>query len=210
MKRGLILDFGQVLVRPQSAAIVAEMARLAGLDVDEFHRRYWQHRPAYDRGETADRYWRRVLAGSTLAPGATDIAIAALQDADARSWTDYREEMWALAAEFRANGGVTGFLSNGVPEMMARVRAERPLADYFDVVIVSYEVGYTKPDPRIYELCLARLGVSPSSALFVDDRPENVGGAKRLRMETVLFHGDESIDAVRQWVAARPATDKAR
>jgi putative hydrolase of the HAD superfamily len=199
MRRGLILDFGQVLVRPQSAAIVAEMARLAGLDVDEFHRRYWRHRPGYDRGEPADQYWRRVIEGAPLAPPAVDAAVAALKDADARSWTDYRDDMWRLAADFRASGGATAFLSNGVPEMMARVRADRPLADYFDVVLVSYEVGYTKPDPRIYELCLARLGVPPAAALFVDDRPENVEGAKRLNIGTVLFRGDESVEEVRRW-----------
>lgn len=200
-KRGLILDFGQVLVRPQSAPVVAEMARLAGLDVDEFHRRYWRHRPGYDRGEPANRYWRRVIDESAPAARTIDETIAALIDADARSWTDYREELWALAAAFRAQGGATAFLSNGVPEMMARVRAERRLDDYFNVVLVSYEVGYTKPDPRIYELCLSRLGVPAPSALFVDDRPENVEGARRLGLETVLFRGDASMDDVRRWAA---------
>ncbi len=202
-KRGLILDFGQVLVRPQPAPVVAEMAGLAGLDVDEFHRRYWQHRPGYDRGEPATRYWRRVIGASAPAPAprTIDETVAALIDADARSWTDYREELWALTAAFRARGGATAFLSNGVPEMMARVRAERRLDDYFDVVLVSYEVGYTKPDPRIYELCLSRLGVSAPSALFVDDRPENVEGARRLGIETVLFRGDGSMDDVRRWAA---------
>jgi putative hydrolase of the HAD superfamily len=199
--RALILDFGQVLVRPQPPSIVAEMAGLAGLDVDEFRRRYWRHRPGYDRGEPADRYWRRVLDASAPAARTIDETVAALIDADARSWTDYREEMWALAAAFRARGGATAFLSNGVPEMMARVRAERRLDDYFDEVLVSYEVGYTKPDPRIYELCLSRLGVPAPQALFVDDRPENVEGARRLGIETVLFGGDASMDDVRRWTA---------
>lgn len=200
MIRALILDFGEVLVRSQPASILSEMSGLAGLEVDEFRRRYWQHRPVYDGGAPADEYWRLVL-GTERPAIALDSTIAALIRVDARSWTDYREEMWTLASEFRARGGKTAFLSNGVPEVMDRVRAERVLGDYFDTVIVSYEVGYMKPDPRIYQLCLERLGVSAPSALFVDDRSPNTDAAARLGIQTVLFRGDESVEDVRRRIA---------
>ena len=206
MTRALILDFGEVLVHPQSAVVVAEMAALAGLDVTEFHQRYWEHRPAYDCGLPADQYWRRVLAHASQPPADAAGTIAALTDADVRSWTDYRDEMWDLTSSFRARGGKTAFLSNGIPEVMARVRTQRRLADFFDVVIVSYEVGFTKPDPRIYELCLAQLGVSASEAVFVDDRAPNIDAAKRLGIGTVLFRGDASVvDVERAIERLRPS-----
>ena len=198
MKQALILDFGEVLVRPQPPAIVAEMAALAGLDVPEFHRRYWEHRPAYDCGLPAAEYWPRVLAPRSAEPD----VVAALTDADARSWTDYRDEMWQLTADFRARGGKTAFLSNGIPEVMARVRSQRRLADYFDVVIVSYEVGFTKPDSRIYELCLNRLGVAAEDAVFVDDRVPNVEAAQKMGISTVWFRGDESVAEVARVIAS--------
>jgi putative hydrolase of the HAD superfamily len=170
------------------------MADLAGLDADEFRRRYWQHRPVYDGGAPADEYWRLVLARNPE-PG----TLSALKDADARSWTDYREELWDLTVQFRARAGRTAFLSNGVPEVMARVRADRRLVDYFDAVIVSYEVGLMKPDRRIYELCLARLDVPAASALFVDDRAQNLTAPRELGMQTLHFRGDESMDEVRRF-----------
>ena len=200
VKQALILDFGEVLVRPQPAAIVAEMAALAGLTVPEFHRRYWAHRPAYDCGLPADQYWQRVLADSPAAPP-TPRTIAALIDADARSWTDYRDVMWQLTADYRARGGKTAFLSNGIPEVMALVRSERRLPDFFDVVIVSYEVGFTKPDPRIYQLCLAQLGLSATEAVFVDDRVPNIEAAQKLGISTVWFRGDESVAEVARSIA---------
>ena len=99
----------------------------------------------------------------------------------------------------------TAFLSNGVPETMARIRAERPLDRWFDVVVVSYEVGLAKPDPRIFELCLSRLGAHAGEALFVDDRAENVAAAERLGMRTLHFTGDDAtprlLDAVRSRIA---------
>ena len=196
--RGLILDFGKVLVREQPPQILDEMAELAGLDRLEFERRYWHFRPAYDGGQPADDYWQRVLEDSAVGRAEIPRVISSLKDADARSWTDYRESMWQLTADFRARGGRTAFLSNGVPEVMARVRAQRQLQHYFDVVIVSYEVGYTKPDPRIYELCLAELNVPANDTVFVDDRIQNIEGAKRARLRTVWFLGDESVAEVKR------------
>ena len=50
---------------------------------------------------------------------------------------------------------------------MARIRADRPLEAWFDVVLVSCEVGLAKPDPAIYELAVARL------VLVISDQDAN-------------------------------------
>lgn len=109
------------------------------------------------------------------------------------SWTQYRGEAWDLVRSFRAGGGRTAMLSNGVPEVMARVRGERNLESWFDVVVVSCEVGCTKPDPRIYQMCLSRLGVAADRALFVDDRSVNIEAAARLGIQTLHFMGGHSM-----------------
>jgi HAD superfamily hydrolase (TIGR01509 family) len=80
---------------------------------------------------------------------------------------------------------------------MEKVRATRSLDQYFDVVVVSYEVGCVKPDPAIYRICLERLGVPASSALFTDDRVVNLEAASCMGFQTLHFTGDESVDALR-------------
>ena len=127
----------------------------------EFSSRYWAHRDAYDSGLGADEYWRKVIDGANLAPGETGHVISELSRADCDSWTLYRDDVWTVAAAFKDAGGRTAILSNGPPEVIKRVRSERPVGRYFDVVIVSCEVGCSKPDPAIYRLCLDRLGVAP-------------------------------------------------
>jgi len=119
--------------------------------------------------------------------------IERLIDADVASWTQYRDDVWTLARVFRDDGGRTAFLSNGVPEAMARIRADRPLERWFDVVVVSCEVGVAKPDPVIFQMCLTHLGVEPSHALFVDDRIENIEGAARLGLRTFHFIGADAV-----------------
>ena len=65
-----------------------------------------------------------------------------------------------------------GLITNG-PSAIQRAKIERfGLANYFDELIVSAEVGVAKPDPAIFRLALERLGVAPAEALFVGDSPE--------------------------------------
>jgi len=62
-----------------------------------------------------------------------------------------------------------------------------PLADLFDVTIFSYEVGYLKPSPEIYQLALERFGYRPDECIFIGDGgSDELKGAKKLGMTTLL------------------------
>jgi putative hydrolase of the HAD superfamily len=204
--RALILDYGNVLTHVQQDHWFEGMAAELGAPGDRFRDAYWGHRHAYDAGLSAHDYWRRVAEAVGRPVG--DVPrpmIDRLIDMDVSSWAEYRDEVWNLARSFRTGGGRTAFLSNGVPETMSRLRAERALDGWFDVVVVSYEVGLAKPDPGIFELCLSRLGVHAGEALFVDDRAENVAAAERLGMRTLHFTGEDAtarlMDTVRSLTA---------
>ena len=68
-----------------------------------------------------------------------------------------------------------------------------PLDELFDDVVDSSAVGLRKPDPRIYELSLSRLGVTAADAVFIDDAPGNVDGARAVGMSAVLI-GQQRAD----------------
>jgi putative hydrolase of the HAD superfamily len=70
--------------------------------------------------------------------------------------------------------------------------------DVFDVIVFSAEEGICKPHPDIYRRALARLGVRPEEAVFVDDRMPNVEGARRVGM--AAFQYTHSV-AVRREIA---------
>jgi putative hydrolase of the HAD superfamily len=199
--RALILDFGEVLTRPQPRETVERMAALARLPFEALVSRYWQHRRAYDGGLPAAEYWARVLDGLDDLPEDT---VPHLIDTDALSWSDFRPAVWNIAARFRANGGRTAMLSNGVPEIISRIRAARPLEEWFDVVIVSCEVGCSKPDPAIYRLCIERLGVPAREALFVDDRLENLEAAAAIGLGTLHFTGDHTVQELQDRLGPQP------
>jgi len=195
----LILDSGEVLSLPQHPDAMAAMAAKLGAPADTFAAAYWRHRRAYDLGLAASEYWQRVARDLSIDGG---LPTADLIAVDVASWMSFREEMWQLAAAARAAGIRTAVLSNGIREVLARLDTDRPLAAHFDVVVISYDVGCAKPDRRIYQITLDRLGVAPESALFVDDRIENIDGARSLGIDTLHFTGPDRLEELRKRIRA--------
>lgn len=197
--KGLIVDLGDVLTLPQRAECIEAMARRLGVSIDAFRTAYRRHRDVYDAGLPAEEYWRRVLRTLGHPSMANDVlaTIAWLIQGDVESWTHYREEVWDLVRSFRAGGGRTAMLSNCPHEIIAHIRTERSLESWFDVAVISCEVGCSKPDPQIYETCLSRLNVVADRALFVDDRVVNIEAAAKLGIQTLHFVGDPSVGDLR-------------
>ena len=67
------------------------------------------------------------------------------------------------------------------------------VADLFETVVVSVEVGWRKPKPVIFELALQRMGTAPGDALFVGDRADiDVAGAQGVGMAAAWINRDGS------------------
>jgi epoxide hydrolase-like predicted phosphatase len=87
----------------------------------------------------------------------------------------------------RAEGYKTAVVTNNIREASAGWRSMLPVDELFDAVVDSCEAGVRKPDPAIFELALAQLGgLAPSSAVFLDDAPGNVEGARKAGLQTIL------------------------
>jgi len=104
-----------------------------------------------------------------------------------------REAVVAATRRLRARGLRTALVTNNAREFSSGWRAMIPIAELFDAVIDSSEVGMRKPDPAIFALALRELGgIAPEHAVFLDDFPGNVAAARRLGMHGVLVEDDPS------------------
>lgn len=116
-------------------------------------------------------------------------------------WQDVfsiNEEGFALFNELKSRGWPVHFLSNISRHAMEAVRRNWP--DFFDrsdESFFSYELGLHKPDERIYRAAIARLHVDPDECFFLDDRPENVAGARAAGMNAHLFRA-ENMPVIRE------------
>lgn len=75
------------------------------------------------------------------------------------------------------------------------VREHRGLFGRFQDIVVSGDEKLVKPDPAIYRLALARFGLEPGHAVFVDDNAANIESANALGIHGVLFTDADSFRA---------------
>src|SRR5262245_51509287 len=102
-----------------------------------------------------------------------------------------RASMVERAQRLVAHGYRTALVTNNAHEFRDGWRKLVPADELFQVIVDSSEVGMRKPDPRIFQLALARLGgVRPERALFLDDPASNVAAAEKLGLCAVLVRSD--------------------
>jgi putative hydrolase of the HAD superfamily len=141
---------------------------------------------------------------------------------NAKSFIDAEHEVWrpahevlgsaqALLAALRSRGFKTGLVANSWPDPARLLRADLEafgLAQHFDVIVFSEEVGFRKPQPEIFLYALAQLGVEPENAMFVGDRLDtDVQGAAQVGMATVQalwFRADDTPGIEPDFMAFTP------
>uniref|UniRef100_A0A8C0VTM3 Acyl-CoA dehydrogenase family member 10 n=1 Tax=Castor canadensis TaxID=51338 RepID=A0A8C0VTM3_CASCN len=99
--------------------------------------------------------------------------------------------MTEAISHIRAKGLQTAVLSNNF--YLSNGKSFLPLdRKQFDVVVESCMEGICKPDPRIYQLCLERLGLQPSESILLDDLGPNLKAAASLGIHTIKVDDPET------------------
>jgi putative hydrolase of the HAD superfamily len=97
--------------------------------------------------------------------------------------------------QLRERGYKMAICTNNVREWEPLWRAKLPVDEIFEVVVDSAFVGTRKPERRIYELTLERLGVPAGAALLIDDIEPNCAAARELGLQAVWFRSTEQAIA---------------
>jgi putative hydrolase of the HAD superfamily len=197
--RAVIFDIGGVLEYTSARAAWQEnwAARL-GLTGPQMTQRLTPLARAGNIGEISLAEFERRFAAEF---GLDEPALAAFM---AELWAEY---LGTLNTELAAWFGAlrprykTGILSNSFAGAREREQAAYGFEDLCDVIVYSHEEGLEKPDPRFYRIVTGRLGIEPEEAVFLDDWPVAVDGARAVGMRAVLFeHNEQAIADLEAWL----------
>ncbi|WP_142385063.1 HAD family hydrolase [Cytobacillus massiliigabonensis] len=82
-----------------------------------------------------------------------------------------------------------GIITNGSTQRQKAKIIHTHLNSCFDLIIISEEAGFSKPDKRIFELALNKLNVQPEDTLFVgDDLEKDIGGCQNANIKGIWFN----------------------
>lgn len=86
-----------------------------------------------------------------------------------------------------------GMLSNIGPGAMDSFFTPKERQHLFDAVVLSGDVGMTKPHPAIFQLMAMRLDVSPHECVMIDDIEENCAGADAAGMKAIKYESNAQV-----------------
>jgi 2-haloacid dehalogenase len=135
--------------------------------VEEGCRRYPQY---YDQIRAYDTRWEESLGG------------------------EIRPSIEILRQLKQARYALYGF-SNWSAEKFYLVRPHYAFMDWFDSIVLSGEEKLNKPDPRIFEVLLKRVGRPAAECLLVDDSLKNTAVARQLGLQAIHFQSPEQLNA---------------
>lgn len=144
----------------------AEFARWTALEEHHYHR--------YLRGELGYQEMRRARARAFVEPFGTDLTDDAVADDWFAGYIARYRTGWELCDDtlpaLDALPQRLGIITNAeLAFQLGKIEAMGILGQ-FEHVITSGEVGYAKPDARIFQAAVDRFGVAPSAAAYVGDR----------------------------------------
>jgi len=85
-------------------------------------------------------------------------------------------------------------LSNTNPIHFAMLKEAYPLLRHFDGYVLSYQVGASKPEAKIFREAIAQAQCSPDECFFTDDLLVNVEAARAHGMDAVQFLSAEQLE----------------
>lgn len=185
MIKNIVFDFGGVIAPISRDKAVEAFARLgladADVRLDKYHQTgIFQELEEGKLDTDAFQYELGKLCGRTVGYEETR-----------RAWLGFivgvNPDILACLEELRKHYRLY-LLSNTNPYVAGWACSDRfspdgrPLDAYFDKLYLSYKVGCTKPDERIFRFMMADAALVPSETLFVDDGPGNIEVGRRLGM----------------------------
>lgn len=194
MIKGIVFDWGGVLIDNPIPGIIAHCVKTLGTSGTEFWKTVRKFEEPFMKGESSeDAFWENVC--SEL--GVQKPVERSLWGDAFRNAYSPKKEVFSLASSLRRKGYKIGFLSNTeVPAMKYFYEQDYNI---FDALVFSCAEGTMKPEKRIYELMLERIGLPPKETVFIDDREEYIDGAKEVGINTILF---KDVEQVRKELAA--------
>ena len=174
MIKAIIFDCFGVLTTDQWRAFVDSLPP----DIDTAKARELNRQ--YDAGLlTAHEFIDQVAALTDQSPE----KVAALLDNEANK----NAMLLGYIGQLRNHGYRIGMISNVGTDWITKTFLTAEEQALFDDMIFSYEVGMTKPDPRIFHMACERLAVPPEEAVFVDDIASYCTSAEQEGLQTIVY-----------------------
>ena len=187
--QAVVFDYGGVLAKPNRDVAIKFLCRSLHISAEELKKTKPEREAFFKNGQSEKEFWLQFALQKNieLPEDWTANFSAAMKTALGTKAT-----MFALVDELKKQQIPVGLLSN-VNERSARFIRSFGFYSPFDPCLLSCELGMEKPNPKIFQILVEKMQLSPHDIVFIDDLPENIAAAKKVGIDAILFKSSKQI-----------------
>ena len=181
--RGILFDADEVIQYPDPDR-VAQLARVLGFVPEPIAEFIAQLHAVEDTTLTGALDFLQVLPPALARWGVAERAV------EVRDWltlVTVDRDMLGLVSRLRELGYQCLLATNQQQHRARFMEKELGYGELFERCFFSCHMGLAKPDPHYFQAILSAVNLAPEQALFVDDKPQNVDGARTVGIHAVCF-----------------------
>jgi len=186
----IVYDYGGVISKKQNKELIHKMCKILNIPAQQFFSFYAKERIDYDSALIdAKTYWNRTIKLMDRQIELKDMD--KLIEFDIKSWLDMNKETIEYIQSIKDKIRLA-ILSNITFEVLEEIK-NLYWIHYFDTKIFSCEEKVSKPDNKIYNICLKKVKVEPQHILFIDDSKANLHAAQKMGINILKFTDCENM-----------------
>ncbi len=180
--KGIIFDYGGVLSPPGSLHPICErFAPEYEVDIEKMHQvlvENWHKARVKEIDD--EKFWKNL---------------ADFLGTDQKSfrknfmkYPQFDEKLFELIKRLKKHYKI-GLLSNHIKSWLGEDIKKNRLDEIFDVIVTSYDAKLAKPDIKIFEIMIKKIGLKPEECVYVDDMEKNMVPSLKIGMHSILYTG---------------------
>lgn len=190
MIKAIAFDWGGV-IETIEGGLIKKISQYLGISEEDWNEAYYSLIYLFHTNQSS---WEGVANLVAKKFNATEEQIFHMQEMikENRTTRALNQELIEMIKSLKNKNYKIGLLSNNYVELRQEIQ-DLGLADLFDTIIISAEVGFYKPQPEIFQILFDKLGVRNNEVVFVDDTPNSLSRAKSIGYTPILFTDNRKL-----------------
>ncbi len=182
-------DYGGVIMDNLGSDFNSAICKILDIDLETYEKIYFKNNYLITtKGMDRKDFWKKLLVEFKRIEKEEEI----FNFLRTQPKKELNQEMIELIKTLRNNGYKIGMLSNNSTKVNEKIKKDG-IDKFFDVILISEDIGYMKPDPKAFELFLEKLDVKSEELVFIDDTDINLSTVESIGFTPILFKNIEDL-----------------
>jgi len=190
MIKAIAFDYGGV-IKINDSDLIADICEYLNISKEEWSSEYFKiNHLANTQGVSFEDIFKMVTLKFNNSEEAKNHVLDLMRSNGGKYHLN--NELIDIIKELKNKGYKTALLSNNSIELRNKLE-DIGIINIFDEVIISAEVGFQKPEPKIFQILFDKLRVKSNEVVFIDDTLKSLEGADNIGYFPLLYRDNGSL-----------------